>query len=243
MNEHDPAESPQRPARGWAYLRIPRVALCVPAVIVGLEAGASPDRVASTETGAANTQAAEEPLIEGEIKVIGERTPLTSAERKRIYRELAKARQLYSNNEIDEAFPLLLKTARKGLKSAQARVGHIYLRGLGNVEQDPVEAMGWLGVASSGTTSPPIRNYFNDLWQRIPDQHVDTFEEVVEEYRAKYGENATGVVCEFLRPSRSRVKQLICYFEQDLHDMDRETLHGYYDYVLPPSSVPTPWDP
>ena len=129
----------------------------------------------------------------------------------------------------DEAFPLLLNNARKGFKNAQARVGHIYLRGLGSVEQDPVEALGWLGVASSGTSSPPIRNYFHDIWQRIPDKYVDSFEEVVEEYRTKYGENATGVVCELHRPLRSFVKQLICYFEQDLPTMVREPLDDYID--------------
>ena len=229
MNERDTAESPMRRARKRGYSRIPSVALFVGAVIFGFHAGASPDPVASTETGAAYAEATEEPLIEDEIKVIGERTPLTVEERMRIYRELAKARQLYSDNEIDEAFPLLLKTARKGFKNAQARVGHIYLRGLGTVDQDPVEALGWLGVASSGTSSPPIRNYFNDIWQRIPDKYVDSFEEVVEEYRSKYGENATGVVCELHRPLRSFVKQLVCYFEQDLPDMVREPLDDYID--------------
>ena len=142
----------------------------------------------------------------------------------RIYRELARARELYSNNQIDEAFPLLLKTARKGFKNAQARVGHIYLRGLGEIDQDPVEALGWLGAASSGTTSPPIRNYFNEIWERIPEKYVEHFDEVVEQYRSKYGENATGVVCELNRPARTYVKHLVCFFEQDLPDMVREPL-------------------
>ncbi len=214
MNERDCTEPPRHAAGKRSRLRIPTF-LFVAAGIAGVHAGAVEIR--------------DEPLIEDEIKVIGERMPLTLEDRTRIYRELAKARQLYSNNEIDEAFPLLLKTARKGFKNAQARVGHIYLRGLGSVDQDPVEALGWLGVASSGTSSPPIRNYFNDIWQRIPDKYVDSFEEVVEEYRAKYGENATGVVCELHRPLRSFVKQLICYFEQDLPDMVREPLDDYMD--------------
>lgn len=229
MNERDPMESPIHTPLMRGRPRFPTVALVVGAVSIALQSGAATDPATPTETSAAYAQSTEEPLIEDEIKVIGERTPLTVEERMRIYRELAKARQLYSNNEIDEAFPLLLKTARKGFKTAQARVGHIFLRGLGNVEQDPVEAMGWLGVASSGTSSPPIRNYFNDIWQRIPDKYVGSFEEVVEQYRARYGENATGVVCELHRPLRSFVKQLICYFEQDLPDMVREPLDDYID--------------
>ncbi|MXY57579.1 MAG: SEL1-like repeat protein, partial [Gammaproteobacteria bacterium] len=126
MNERDPTESPRHAASKRRCLRIPMVLFVVAAI-----------------AGAAETS--DEPLIEDEIKVIGERMPMTVEDRMRIYRELAKARQLYSNNEIDEAFPLLLNTARKGFKNAQARVGHIYLRGLGSVEQDPVEALGWLG--------------------------------------------------------------------------------------------------
>ena len=222
MKERDSAPSPH------GRLRIPTLVPFLAAGLCALDAGTS-EPVASTPSSAGYAQSSDEALTEPDIKVVGERTPLTAEDRLRIYRELAKARQLYSNNEIDEAFPLLLKTARKGFKNAQARVGHIYLRGLGNVEQDPVEALGWLGVASSGTSSPPIRNYFNDIWQRIPDKYVDSFEEVVEEYRTKYGENATGVVCELHRPLRSFVKQLICYFEQDLPDMVREPLDDYVD--------------
>ncbi|MDE0039403.1 MAG: hypothetical protein OXU77_17885 [Gammaproteobacteria bacterium] len=222
MKERDSAPS------SHGCLRIPTLVPFVAAGLFALNAGAS-EPVASTASSAGYAQASDEALTEPDIKVVGERTPLTVEDRLRIYRELSRARQLYSNNEIDEAFPLLLKTARKGFKNAQARVGHIYLRGLGSVEQDPVEALGWLGVASSGTSSPPIRNYFNDIWQRIPDKYVDSFEEVVEQYRAKYGEDATGVVCELHRPLRSFVKQLICYFEQDLPDMVREPLDDYVD--------------
>ena len=167
---------------------------------------------------------AEAPVVEDEIKVIGERVRLTREERMRIYAELGKARQHYARSEFDEAFPLLLKTARRGFKNAQARVGHIYLQGLGEVDQDPVQALGWLGAASSGTTSAPIRNYFNDIWKRVPDKYVAGFEEVVEEYRSKYGEDATDVVCELHRPLRSFVKQLVCYFEGDLPQMVRETM-------------------
>lgn len=222
MKERDPAPSPH------GCLRIPTL---VPVVVAGLFAlnAAASEPVASTATSAGYAQTVDEALTEPDIKVVGERTPLTVEDRLRIYRELARARELYSSNEIDEAFPLLLKTARKGFKNAQARVGHIYLRGLGSVDQDPVEALGWLGVASSGTSSPPIRNYFNDIWQRIPDKYVDSFEEVVEEYRAKYGEDATGVECELHRPLRSFVKELICYFEQDLPTMVREPLDDYID--------------
>lgn len=247
MIQRDPNNSLVRIAqtpRGFAIRRVfPIVAALV--LVAGVDA-ARAQEARPTESGATGiddqqiadgtsatslpaAQTGEELPIEDEIKVIGERTPLTFEERVKIYRELARARELYSRNEIDEAFPLLLKTARKGFKNAQARVGHIYLRGLGEIEQDPVEALGWLGVASSGTTSPPIRNYFNDMWKRVPDKFVPHLEEVVEEFRTKYGEGVTGVVCELHRPARTYVKQLVCYFEQDLPDMVKDPLDDHFD--------------
>ena len=249
MIQRDPKNRHKRnaPPRGVRILRmvaILAVSLAAPVSAFGAAAASAEDATPtnpgatgaegqaladSASTGAAQSErATEEALIEDEITVIGERTPLTLEERVKIYRELARARELYSSNKIDEAFPLLLKTARKGFKNAQARVGHIYLRGLGEIEQDPVEALGWLGVASSGTTSPPIRNYFNDMWKRLPDRYVPHLEEVVEEFRTKYGEGVTGVVCELHRPARTYVKQLVCYFEQDLPDMVKEPLDDHF---------------
>ena len=158
-----------------------------------------------------------------EMTVTAER-PLSPRERRRIYRDLARGKRLFAKRKVDQAFPYLLDAAQRGFKDSQVRVGYVYLRGLGEVERDSEQAIGWLGVASNGRTSPSIRNYFNDIWKRIPDRHVPYFQEVVEEYRSKYGRNATGVVCEMKRPLDSHVKQLGCFFEEDLHDDVRESL-------------------
>ena len=158
-----------------------------------------------------------------EMTVTAER-PLSPRERRRIYRDLARGKRLFAKRKVDQAFPYLLDAAQRGFKDSQVRVGYVYLRGLGEVERDSEQAIGWLGVASNGRTSPSIRNYFNDIWKRIPDRHVPYFQEVVEEYRSKYGRRATGVVCEMKRPLDSHVKQLGCFFEEDLHDDVRESL-------------------
>ena len=158
-----------------------------------------------------------------EMTVTAER-PLSPRERRQIYRDLARGKRLFAKRKVDKAFPYLLDAAQRGFKDSQVRVGYVYLRGLGEVERDSEQAIGWLGVASNGRTSPAIRNYFNDIWKRIPDRHVPYFQEVVEEYRSKYGRNATGVVCEMKRPLDSHVKQLGCFFEEDLHDDVRESL-------------------
>ena len=162
----------------------------------------------------------DDPSVE-EVWVTGERvTKLTPSERREIYRQLAKGRRLYSESQYKRALPLLLNPAQHGFKDAQARVGYIYLKGLGEVAQDSRAAVGWFGVAATGNTSPDIENYFNDIWRRIPVQDVPYFREVVEEYKSKYGENATGVKCDLHRVS-SLVKRLACYFAMDQRTLDR----------------------
>lgn len=167
-----------------------------------------------------------------EVVVTGERIKnLTSAERREIYRQLSRGRSLYSKNEFKRAFPLLLNTAEHGFKSAQARVGFIYMHGLGEVPRDSSTAIGWLGAAASGNSSPGIQNYFNDIWDRIPEKYVPYFQEVVEEYESKYGEDATGVTCAMRRPAGSHLKQLSCYFERDLTLEEGKLLDDFFREV------------
>ena len=156
-----------------------------------------------------------------EVRVVGERVvEMSLAERREIYQQLAQGRRLYSDSQYKRAFPFLLNTAKHGFKDAQARVGYIYLNGLGEVARDSTVAVGWFGVAASGNSSPDIKNYFNDIWSRIPEEHVPYFREVVEEHESRYGEHATGVTCDLHRPVRSFVKRLSCYFKMDQLLMD-----------------------
>ena len=172
-----------------------------------------------------------------EVRVVGERVvELSPDERREIYRQLAQGRRLYSDSQYKRAFPFLLNTAKHGFKDAQARVGYIYLNGLGEVARDSTVAVGWFGVAASGNSSPDIKNYFNDLWRRIPEEHVPFFREVVEEYKSRYGEYATGVSCDLHRPTRSFVKRLSCYFEMDQHLMDELAPLIKEHSMSPPSS-------
>ena len=162
-----------------------------------------------------------------ELTVTAERLALSFTERQQIYDELAKAQELYRRNRIKDALPYLERTAKSGFKDSQAKMGHILLQGMGDVERDSLSAVGWLGVASSGRTSPAIRNYFNDIWQRIPDRHVPVFEEAVQEYTNRYGAHATGVVCDMRRSIRTHFKSLECYFEADLEDDVRQGMEAH----------------
>lgn len=200
------------PIRRWSV-----AAMLGSFAIVGATTGAAETSDASDKEAAASR---DDPSVE-EVRVTGERvTNLTLSERREIYRQLAKGRRLYSDSQYKRALPLLLNPARHGFKDAQARVGYIYLKGLGEVAQDTRAAVGWLGVAASGNTAPDIENYFNDIWRRIPEQHVPYFREVVEGYKSKYGEHATGVSCDLVRVS-SFVKRLACYFAIGQGSLDR----------------------
>lgn len=167
------------------------------------------------------------PVADEELTVTAERLPLTFAERQDIYGELAKARELYRRNKIKDALPYLERTAKSGFKDSQAKMGHILLQGLGDVERDSLTAVGWLGAASSGRTSPTIRNYFNDIWERIPDRHVPVFEEVVQEYTSRYGAHATGVVCAMRRRAGTHLKSLECFFEADVEENVRRSVESH----------------
>ena len=186
----------------------------------GTESGERPD--ATSPADAAQGEDVEEVLVTGErIAELG------ADERRAIYRELARGRELYARADYERAFPHLLNTAEHGFKGAQARVGYIYLRGLGEVARDSTAAVGWLGVAASGNSAPEITNYFNGIWKQIPERHLPYFEEVVEEYESKYGEQATDVTCELRRPVDSHLKQLSCYFDKDMTGDERKLLDEF----------------
>lgn len=170
---------------------------------------------------------ATDPDIPLEVMTVIEERIQSWQDRRRVYRNVQEGKRLFALNQYDEAFPYLIDTAERGFKDSQARVGQIYLQGLGEKEPDPRQGVGWLGVASEGRTSPGIRNYFNDVWRRIPETHVAYFEEVVEEYRSRYGEGATGVVCDLNRPLRSFVKELTCHFEAPLPEEIRVMLSDF----------------
>ena len=162
------------------------------------------------------------------VEVVGERTTLTVADRRRIYQELATGHRLYADKKIKEAFPYLLNTAERGFKHSQVKVGHIYAYGLGEVERDTSQAVGWLGVAAADESSRPIKSYFDTIWKRIPEQHVPYFEEVVEEFKSKYGARATGVVCDMIRPTHSYIKRLSCFFKEDMTEHTLDALEHYF---------------
>ncbi len=110
------------------------------------------------------------------------------------YEARYKGGRLYRLGQYEEALPLLLVAARKGFKMEQARVSFLYQQGLGT-EQDVEAAVGWLGVAARGETTPEIRGRFKEIWARIPQARRSYFEEVIDEYEKRYGNEANRTAC------------------------------------------------
>ncbi|MDE0660235.1 MAG: hypothetical protein OXI79_11360 [Gammaproteobacteria bacterium] len=130
------------------------------------------------------------------------------------YESRGKGACLYISGRYEEAFPYLQAAARKGFKLAQARLGFLYQQGLGT-DRDPYAAVGWYGVASTGTTLPEIRNRFRDVWRRIPEEYQPRFSAVINEYRAKYGSRHHRVDCDLSYRSGTFLKKLTCRFRDE----------------------------
>ena len=102
--------------------------------------------------------------------------------------------RLYRRGRYAAALPFLLAAAKRGFKWEQARVSFLYQQGYGT-EQDVEAAVGWLGVAARGATTPEIRGRFKELWARIPEEHRPHFEAVIDEYEKRYGNKANHTDC------------------------------------------------
>lgn len=159
--------------------------------------------------------------IEDEIIVTGEPVRITPAMTiLDIYDAHNRGGYYYRLRMYERAYPYLKEAAKSGFKESQARLGFIYQQGLGGVERNWIEAVGWLGVAASKTSRPEIINYWKRLYKRIPEERHEMIDHIVEVYTKKYGSEATGVICDMNRPAGSHIKKMRCYFEDEIEYRD-----------------------
>ena len=134
----------------------------------------------------------EEMVVTGEF----DGADLNVAEREMIYGRKQLAARAFKLGKYGEAFPELLALAKMGFKDAQARVGFIYLHGLGGIQKSNIKALGWLGVATTNPTRPQYRNYFKQLLREVPEAQQRLIADTVAEYREKYDSKTQGVECD-----------------------------------------------
>ncbi len=121
----------------------------------------------------------------------------------------------YMTRQYKKAFPYLLASAKRGFKMAQARVGYIYLNGLGEVEKSFPTGIGWLGVAAEPRSDPQIKNYFKRIMRKIPERLQPKVKEVVAAFVERYGPDATGVSCIHTRVAGTHISKLTCNFKKE----------------------------
>ena len=152
-----------------------------------------------------------------EVVVHGQRFEIDSTVAfKRLTEANGRGARLYKQGKYAEALPYLLVGARVGFKMSQARVGTIYLHGLGSVKKDVAKGIGWMGAASEPTTAPTIRRTWNRILASVKDGQMPHVERIVAAYRAKYGSSATGTNCEMTSNTKSFIARLDCSLTDEL---------------------------
>lgn len=153
----------------------------------------------------------EEVIVEGErIDPAG----MDYLELEQIYRQKASASRNFKIGKYEEAFPELLQLAKLGFKDAQARVGFLFLHGLGGQEKSNLKALGWLGVASQGTTRPQYRNIFNQMMSEVPEAQQSLVAFVVADYREKFDSEKLGIEC--WHSNVNHIRQFTCRYYDEM---------------------------
>lgn len=153
-----------------------------------------------------------------EVLVLGERFEIDTAFAfDRLTESNGRGAKLYKQGKYKEALPYLLAGAKTGFKMSQARVGAIYLGGLGGVEKDFRKGIGWLGVASEPITAPEIRNMWKRVLKNVDPSSRDEVAALVSEYVDLYGSQATGTDCEMTANTKSFVARLECTLDDEFY--------------------------
>ena len=159
-----------------------------------------------------------------EVIVEGERIDPASMdflELEQIYRQKADAARNFKIGKYEEAFPDLFQLAKLGFKDAQARVGFLFLHGLGGQQKSNLKALGWLAVASEGTTRPQYRNIFNQMMSEVPEAQRPLVDDVIADYRQKFESKKLGIEC--WHSNVNHVRQFTCRYQDEMYK--------YYNYM------------
>lgn len=171
---------------------------------------------AATAYAAPSTTEKADPRDVEEVVVRAERPAVPSLlEMRDTYDAHEEGTHHFRRREYDRAYPLLLAAAKRGFKTSQARLGYIYLRGLGGIPYDPVRGIGWLSVAATPETLPWIRRYSKKIWKIVPERYLADLEVVADRYRETYSRKATGVSCNRNRRAGTHRVTLTCLFDDE----------------------------
>ena len=149
----------------------------------------------------------EEVYVEGQIPDIDD---LNHIEIIDYYNANANGGTLYKMRRYDDAKPYLEVGAQLGFKMSQARLGAIYLHGLGTTEQDVEKGLVWIGVAAEPRTDPEILKTYKEYANKLPPDMRTYLDQKVAEARIEYGSKSTGTKCRMTRQIGSHMADLLC---------------------------------
>ena len=125
-----------------------------------------------------------------------------------------EGKRLYQGKEYDAALPYLQVAAEWGFKDAQARLGQVYLKGLGDVEKNTLRGLAWLGTAASKPSSSGYENLYSNALADVPEDKVGDVEATVDAYMKRFGSGAAAVECKMVKPLGSNMSQLSCDYDK-----------------------------
>ena len=109
---------------------------------------AAPTAMVLAEPTTATAEVANPEDVE-EVVMKAERLPVPSLlQMEDTYQAQEQGAKHFRRRDYARAYPHLVAAAKMGFKTAQARLGYIYLHGLGGIPYDPVRGIGWISVAA-----------------------------------------------------------------------------------------------
>lgn len=131
----------------------------------------------------------------------------------------------YKAKDYDAALPYLHVAAEWGFKDAQARLGQIYLKGLGSAEKNTLRGLAWLGTAASKPASNSYESMYEKALAKVSEENQAVVERTVEAYTQRFGSGAAAVTCKMVKPLGSNMSQPSCDYD------------AKYEYVKPEASI------
>ena len=121
-----------------------------------------------------------------------------------VARAIKCGKRLYSDGQKRTAWPYLKMGARFGDIDSQYMAA--IMLGVGeDVPKDWKAAAGWLGVAAEGNIKPMAQKRLRETKEALCAGRTDCeqgFDNIVTEYRHRYGRRATGMACRHIRRQR-----------------------------------------
>ncbi|MEW6994862.1 sel1 repeat family protein [Colwelliaceae bacterium MEBiC 14330] len=100
---------------------------------------------------------------------------------------------LYEKGDYKGAFHELSELASWGYKDAQYALAFMFLKGQ-YVEQSTLIGMGWLGVAIESERDD-WEALFNDLYSKAPSEDKERYDNIIKNYKSKFGLKAQHITC------------------------------------------------